>query len=365
MFESCLRGIKPQAIGYGLLIEEVCKVSLAYVLIVMLRQLFLGAMVSLVVAGSIQALYYMRLLTKDLRQKIQWSYLREWLKGSTANLYNAIGNQMAAFIFILLFIYGGQAARAEYQAAATFANVVGYSSFLAFALYPKLLAQNSLEGATSSLKMIMMFAMPMAAIVIGMSQSLLAILNVTYSVASPLLVLLALDAIVLLISQFYNSLLFSVEKLDEEAKIPLNKLVRSQIFKVFTLPYVQACIVLPTGYFILTHFAAGQPLQAVLYATAINMTAHVITFLGLYRITHHSVRITVPWTSIAKYFFASTIAAILVYLVAHPTTILLTFVTTVSGLAIYAALLLAIDKDTRELAAAIWYEIKAIATLRL
>jgi len=354
--------MKPQAIGYGLLIEETCKVSLAYVLIVMLHQLFLGAMVSLVVAASIQALYYTRLLTKDLRQRIQWNYLREWLKGSTANFYNAVGSQMAAFIFILLFVYGGQAARADYQAAATFANIVGYSSFLAFALYPKQLAQNTLEGVASSFKTMMMFAIPIAAIVIAMSQSLLTILNVVYGVASPILVLLTLDAVVLLISQFYNSLLFGVERLDEEAKIPLNKLVRSQIFKVFTLPYLQAAIVLPTGYFVLTRLAVGQPLQAVLYITAVNMSAHIVTFLGLYGITHKSVRIVVPWRTIAKYFLASAATAIAIYLLAHPTTILLSLITAISGLATYAALLLAIDREARKLVAAIWHEIKEIFT---
>ena len=81
-------------------------------------------------------------------------------------------------IFILLFLFGGQATRGEYQAVATFAGIAGYSSFLAFALYLKLLASNSLEDVASSFKTVLMFAIPMATITMIMSESLLTILNV-------------------------------------------------------------------------------------------------------------------------------------------------------------------------------------------
>jgi len=357
--ESCLRAVKPQAIGYGLLIEEVCKVSLAYILIVGLHQLFLGAMLSLIIATSIEVLYYLRLLAEDLRQRIRWNYLREWFKGSTASFYNAVGSQLAAFVFILLFLLGGQAARGEYQAAATFANVVGYASFLAFALYPQLLAKKGLEDVTSSLKTVLMFAIPMAAIIITMSESLLTILNVFYVTSSPILILLTLDTVALLISQFYSSLILGIERLDEEAKISFSQLVRSKMFKVFTLPYIQAAITLPTTYYILTQFATSDSVLAVLYVTTINTCAHIITFLGLYAITRKSIRITVPLKSVGKYIFASTVVATVLYFLPHPTTMLVTLGKVAGGAAFYVGLLLLIDAEARELVAQIWHEIKS------
>ena len=47
------------------------------------------------------------LLADEFKEKINWGYLKEWLKGSTAIAYNAIGGQLVAFVLILLFIYGG------------------------------------------------------------------------------------------------------------------------------------------------------------------------------------------------------------------------------------------------------------------
>ena len=68
----------------------------------------------------------------EFKQKTNWSYLKEWLKGSAAIAYNAIGGQLVAFVLILLFIYGGATARAYYQAALSFTTIVGYSSSLAY-----------------------------------------------------------------------------------------------------------------------------------------------------------------------------------------------------------------------------------------
>lgn len=357
VLESCLRAEKPQAIGYGLLIEEICKLSLAYVFIVRFQQLFLGAMLSLILSASLQTCYYLKLLSKDLRMKIQWSYVREWLKGSVAIFYNAVGTQLTAFVFILLLVYGSQAARGDYQAAATFAGIIGYSSSLAFALYPKLLAENSLKEITASLKTVLMFALPIATIIISMSQSLLTILNVSYREASQVLILLSIDALITLLLQFYTFVLFGVEKLDEEAKIPLRRLVKSKMFKILTLPYIQAAITLPTAFYILTQYANQQPVQAAVYVVIINMVAHSAAFLLTYMVTRTSIRIVIPWRNIGKYVLSSMVTAAALYLLPHPTTLFATFAIVAAGAAVYATLLLAIDKDARRLVRSILQEI--------
>jgi len=355
--ESCLRAKRPQAIGYGLLLEEAIKLSLAYLFIVGFHQLFIGAMLSLILSASFQTLFYLKLLSKDLRQKTQWSYVREWLKGSTALIYNAVGIQLANFALIMLFIYGTDIARGDYAAAAIFATIIGYSSSLAFALYPKVLAENSLREVTASLKTVLMFALPLVAIVISMSPSLLTVLKISYREAWPVLVVLSIDALISLLSTFYTNVLYGVEKLDEEAKIPLGRLVKSKMFKLLTLPYIQAAITLPTTLYVLTQFANGQAVRAATYMAIIIMAAHAIMFLLTYLIMGTSTRIVVPWGSIEKYILVSSVTAVLLYVLPHPATLALTFATVILGAAVYAALLLTIDNDARMLVRAILREI--------
>ena len=360
VLESILRAKKPQAIGYALLIEESCKIILAFLLIVWLRQLFLGALLSLITASTIQVLYYLKLTSKELRQKIQWTYAKEWLKSSIVNIYNAAGNQLAASTVILLFLYGGQAARGNYQAASTYANIIGYSLFLSYALYPKLLNKTDPEDITSTLKTVLMFAIPMTTIVLFLPQSLLTILNVHFNEAAPVLMVLAVDAFVMLISQFYSTVILGVEKLDEEAKIPFKELVKSKIFKVFTLPYVQAAIAMPACFYILFYYMSGEAVQAAVFVAAITLAAHIATLAIQYLMMRSSVRINVPWRSIRKYFAASAVIAAFFFMLPDTTTILSTLAVILVGCAVYISILLPIDKDARETVTAIWHEITSI-----
>jgi O-antigen/teichoic acid export membrane protein len=360
VLESILRSKRPQAIGYGLLIEEVCKIILAYIFIVRLQQLFLGALLSLIIAATVQLLFYLKLAAAELKSKIHWSYAREWLKGSTANLYNAVGNQLAAFTIILLFIYGGQAARGDFQAASTYSAAIGYPLFLAYALYPRLLTKNNPKEVTLTLKTILMFAIPMMTIIISLPQSLLTILNVRYYEATPILLLLAVDTFVVLISQFYSSVLFGVERLDEQATIPFGKLVKSKIFKVFSLPYIQAAIGIPTCFYFLSRYANGNSVLAAVFVIVINLGAHIAMLLIQYSIVRNSVSAAFPWRSTGKYVFASAIAAAFLYFIPDTTTLSLTLAVALAGSVIYASILLAIDEDARKIVAAIFKEVKII-----
>lgn len=356
--EAGLRAERPQTIGYGLLIVEIGKVAFAYILIMILQDTLRGAMIGFLIAVSIQMAYYVKLLSHNLNQKIQWSYVKEWLKGSTANIYYLIGTQTAAVIFILLFIFGGAAARGNYGAASTIASIISYSIFLSFALYPKLLAESNLKDVTTSLKMVLMFAIPMAAGALVMPNSFLIILEKSYSEAAPILSLLAVDTLIATMSQFFVWVLFGFERLDEDSKIPLKQLTRSSIFKVFTLPYIQAAITLPATFFVLSNFALNEPVLAGMYVVIINMTVHLAIFLVLYAILIKTVRIRIPWKSIAKYVFASSIMATILFVIPHPTRISTTLGAVAIGGIVYLTLLMAIDKETRASFSLIWQKIR-------
>jgi hypothetical protein len=155
-FEANLRAKKPQTLGYGLIIEEAIKVLLGSLLIFgRILSPLEGAVISLTLAIAAQIIYYLKLHVEDLKQNVNWAYVKEWVKGSIANIYNVLGNQIAAFIFIMLFTFGGETARSNYGAAFQIANIITYSSFLAFALYPKLLAEKSSSDITTSTKTVL------------------------------------------------------------------------------------------------------------------------------------------------------------------------------------------------------------------
>ena len=298
-------------------------------------------------------------MADEFKEKTDWSYLKEWLKGSTAIAYNAIGGQLVSFALILLFIYGGATDRAYFQAALCFTTVVGYSSSLAFAMYPKLLAKTCPEEQVeTSLRTVLMLAIPLSTITMVMSTSFLTILNVSYSVAWPVLIALTINTLVSVITSFYSSLIIGREGFDAEGKISLRKLVGSKIFRVFSIGYIQAAIALPLVYYVLTQLrVAGTPIAAVdviVILTAVQLG----TFIGLYLLWRSSIRLPVAWKSIAKYVLASIFMGVVLFLLPTTTTLLSTIAKAIAGFAVYVGLLLTIDAQARELIRLIWEEIK-------
>jgi O-antigen/teichoic acid export membrane protein len=350
VFEACLQARRPHFVGYGLLVGEVLKVLFVYMLVVRLQLAVLGAILSIALAFAVKIAFYFRVIWKEIQRRIVFSYITEWLKGSLFNLYNVLGNTVASIIFIMLTVYGGTIGQSYYYASLQIASVIGYSTFLAFALQPKLLADPNIDEATVSLKIVLMFAIPMTAGVLAIPGSYLIFLKESgeYVVAAPVLMILAVDTLVSTISTIYTYVLYGIEKVDEKAEVPLTEVMRSRLFVAFSLPYAHSAITLPITYHVLTNFASNNPMLVATYVTGINTIGHVAMFIVLYYVLRKAVKFRVPWKSIGKYVAASSVMALVLFSV-HPirrsTTLLLT---AIGGLA-YVALLMGIDKETRTL----------------
>ncbi|MEM4703883.1 MAG: oligosaccharide flippase family protein [Candidatus Bathyarchaeia archaeon] len=368
VLEACLQAKRPQAIGYGLLVQQALKVSLAYVLIVVQKQLLLGAVATNLAAFAVQIVYYLRLLANEFREKVRWGYVREWLRWSLANTYNVVGNQIATYVFLLLFDLGGAGARGSYGAATIVANVITYSSFLAYALYPKLLAEQKQEDVTTSLKMVMMFALPMTVGAVMLSESLMTMLG-NYTAAAIVLVVLSIDSLVIVVSGLFNWVFLGIENVDEKTTMSPREFTRSRLFLIFSLPYVHSVLTIPTSFYILTAYTRNQPVNSAFFVSLINLVARFLMFLVLYNVVRKMVKISFPWRHIARYLFSAAVMGTILFIVPHPTTAPLTFseillilFETLLGAVVYLALLFAIDKEVRKMPRTVLHWVKDALT---
>jgi hypothetical protein len=318
-------------------------------------------MSALILSCVVQAAYYIWLLADEFKQKTNWSYLKEWLKGSIVLAYNLFSGQLLSFVLIMLFFYGGPSTRAYYQASFGFASVISYSLSVSTALYPKLLAKScSNEQVGTTFRTVMMLAIPLTTLAMVMSVSFLTILKSAYATAWPVLITLSIYTFLGVVSSFYSTCVLGVEAFDAEGKISLRQLFRSKIFKVFTLPYIQAAIVLPLAYIVLTRLPIAGSVDAAVYVLIILMGAAFGGFIGFYWFMRHSVSITVDWKSMAKYVLAALLMAGILLLIPTTTTLLTTIGKAIAGFGIYVVILVAIDKQARQLIGLILAEIKAM-----
>ncbi len=347
--EAALQAKRPQALGFGFLVFELSKVVFGFALIMHLELGLLGVMASVILALLFQILFYLKLMLHELREKIFWSYIKEWLKASFLNLYGIIGQRLLAFTTIFLFVYGGELSRAYYGAASTIAGIIGYSSYLAFALYPRLLSETRAEDVSISIKMVLMFAIPMTIGAIILSDSFLIILSPQYANARFVLTLLSLDFLFLTISSISDAVVGGTENLDAEAKISYKNIVRSKIFLTITLPYIKAAAIVPLTYIVLISIVK-DPIEAATYVAIINLSASIAITAAKYMIARKCLAFDVPWSNIGKYLFASLPMALALFLLPPPTRIITTLATALLGAILYFLLLSVIDEETRIIA---------------
>ena len=348
VLEAILHIKRPQAIGHGLVAYELSKVMVGYILIIWLNLKLLGAILAVLIAFFMQLAFYLRLVINELKENAKWNYVKEWFKASFFNVYGMIGQRIAALNLILLFVYGGQLARAYYGAALTIAAIIGYSTALAFALYPRLLSGGKAEDALTSLKMVSMLAIPMTAGAIALSDSYLIILNPLYIEAKPILYILALVSICGSASIILETIVYGTEKVDEKAKIPLKALIRSRIFQLATFPYIHSAVALPTLLYILTSTHLS-PVESALYLTLIDLTIGIAFLIIRYKIARRCLPFNLPWRALAKYCLATATMATALIIVPHPTRLTHTLAITLLGATTYLATLYLIDKETKDL----------------
>jgi O-antigen/teichoic acid export membrane protein len=358
VFEGALTATKPHATGYGFIIQEIVKVIVALIIILGFGQIFLGAILALVIAPTVQSFYYLYKLRAFFKEKINWHYVKRWLKSSPVLLYNVLGTQILNAFLILLYLYGGGEARAFYQTALSFTTIVSYASSLAIALYPKLLANScSKDDIKLSFKTVMMLAIPLATIVMTMSVSFLTVLDTAYAVSWPVLIALTVDTLITMLILFYSSILMGIENFDAGGEIHLKKLVKSKIFKLFSIPYIQAAFALPVVYYVLTHLDVDGPVTTAAAVVAVMILVHLFTFITLAIRSRHSIHVPIAWASIAKYIFAAFLTGAALYLTPTTTTIIATIVKAAAGFSLYTVILLAIDEQARELIRLVWKEV--------
>ena len=360
LFESCLQARMPHSVGYGLILQQVFRLIIGYVIIVQMGQPLLGAVVSTIIALSAQGVYYFKLFSCELKQRMQWGYVKEWLKGSVLIIYSVVGGVIANFVFIMLFYYGGFSSMDIYYAALQVAAVITHAGFLSFALYPKLLTEKRGEDVTASMRTVLMFALPMTVGIIALSSSYIVLLRpgtAMYQGAEWVLVVLALDSLITVVSGIYGSVLSGVETVDQE-KLSFKSLVRSKLFRFYSLSYVHFAITIPISYYVLTTYALHQPLMAAFSVCVLNSLVRFAMFLVLVIMVREMFKVAIPWRSITKYGLASAVMGVVLFLLPYTDSISTTLIWTAVGGTVYFGLLVAIDKEARNLPKAVLQEIR-------
>lgn len=365
-FEAVSFGVKPQIQGYAFLAFELLKIPTAYILVVVLHYSLAGAILAVASAQVVQMIILGTMLRGRYRSSFNLGYAKRWLKSFWLPLFG--GGTFGTGIWFLFvvdsFVISALTSSSEavgiYRLAYALTDIVVYTSVLAVALYPKLLAGGTKKDVEQALSYMLMLGVPMAFGLFMLANPLLRIMKPDYVVAIDTLRTLVFPAFALALSRVADIIITGYEKVDLIEKPTFRDYMRSGLFVVPRINLINALVYLGTLSVVVTIFLRSQidsPTLTLIWATTLLATKIPFVAYKLLlakRLTHFKT----PVSTIGKYLVASIAMSVpLFFAEKYLSTqhvflplLLLTLSVVLLGAFIYFAILYVLDDEFKTLA---------------
>jgi hypothetical protein len=356
-------GCAPQTISYGYIASEIARVTLGFITIVHMKAGLYGAFISVAIAQLVFAIFLLASLRGHVTQgNVDLGTARKWSKMGWIPIYsNLAPTLLGADAFIVTLLASSTQPIAFWNAASAIAAVVGYSTALSFALYPKLLSGGDARDVETSFKLVLMLAVPSAIGALILAEPLLNVLGYKFVEAATILRVNILITLLGCLTGILGNVIIGTEKVDME-DASFKKLLKSRLFLLPTLSYVQALIYLPAlsiaSTIIINLSLAPIYINVPLVCSLIGLFSTIPIFIYEYRLAKKILPFHFPVKSLAKYGLASVVMAGVIMLL-YPKGFVETITSVFLGALAYFLVLLIIDRDARQLMNSIISEFKS------
>ena len=314
---SLVQGFRPGVYGYSLVISELAKLGVAYESLYVYRLGIMGVILALMAAYLVQSVvstYLVRLTAAerfDLAQTRRWSGLA-WLPA-----VSYLPTVLAVADTYIAAVGFGPALVGYYQVAFIVSSVVGYSSGLAFSLYPMLLRGGSVRLPSLSIDFSLLFAIPMSVGCAVLAGPILFLFGGKYLPGTMGLAILASMFVFTTISWIVDQTLLGTEKADLAESPSFGMLLKSNLLFVPVANILYGVVYLSSLYCALL-FATSRGFDAsstVATWASVELAATVLFMFVKARRARRFASL-MPGRSVAYSLIASAVMAVSVYFAA-------------------------------------------------
>ena len=314
---SIVQGFKPGVYGYSLVISEIAKLAVAYEALYVDRLGIDGVIVALMAAYFVQSVVSTYFVRMTAVEKFDVSQARKWSRLAWLPAVSYLPTVLAVADTYVAAVGFGTSIVGYYQVAFTVASVVGYSSGLAFSLYPLLLRGGGERLPGQSIEYSLLFAVPLAAGSMAIAGPILYLFGVgaEYLPGATGLSILAVMFVFNTLSWIVDQTLLGTENVDLGERPSFWALIRSNLIFVPAMNIMYGVVYLSSLYFALafaTSSAFTVSSSVALWAT-VELTATVIFMVVKARRASRTARL-LPGVSAVYYLVAAAVMAGLVYL---------------------------------------------------
>jgi O-antigen/teichoic acid export membrane protein len=321
-FNNLLDGIvlthKPQVISYGTIGLELSKIPIGIIFVVAMQWGIVGALLTTIFASFIRLVILFVSIKPLITDKVQTNVIKYWLRMSWLLLYRTSAGLvhkldiMTFSLFVQSFVGLGY-----WQAALTTSSVVGMSSSISQALYPKLLVDERNAIAVENLKRTLYFAIPMVAVSILFAKPILYILNPLYVDASLAVVFLSLNSLVGVLTTIFFSILGAYDKVDVDKTTSFKLYLKSKLFLVPTLNHIMSALYVGSLIVFLLFFRTPDmdDIDLITIWSIILLATHFPFLLYSMIIVKKQHAISMELKPIIKYALTALLAAIVTFFI--------------------------------------------------
>lgn len=361
---------KPQVISYGMIVFEISKLPLGFLLVYFAQLGLVGAIIATIIASLSRTIFLIFIMRKTFIEFIKFNIIKFWLRLSWLPVYTT-GSGFVFSLDVLIFslLTNSLVGLAFWGVASAIANIVSHSALISQALYPKILATRKKEIAEKNLKMLLFFAIPLLAATIVFAKPGLHILNPLYIGGVLIVYFLAIRSFMHIIRSVSFTILASYETVDVDKDVSLKKILKSRLFFLPTLDYaLRGSYVGILAIFLIfsQSMDLSDPELVTIWSSILVLVTVPFMIYGVFLIRKKH-QINLPYISILKYASAALLSSFVSYLLIENYLIyyesIFDFLPQLIPYAVLAGVIYfgisyAIDKSTRDLFKLIIDELK-------
>lgn len=363
-------GFKPQGLSYGLLIFETSKVPLGVIFVVLIQLGVIGALITTIIASLLRLILLVLVCKQEIIGVIKRNVIKFWLGMSWLTIYSTASDLIrSSTVLIFSLITGSLIGLAYWGVATTISGKISIAGTISQGLYPKLLATGRKQFAEENLKRTMYFAIPFLGWSIVLAHPTLHILNPIYVDGFLIVIILSIRSFVYILLDFYFNIIRAFETIDIDKQINFKKYMKSKLFLLPTLHYIQfgAYAIILIIFLISIDISNKSDVSLVTWWAFIYfvVTIPITVYVMILGKKQHNINL--PYYAIAKYSIATLVSASFMFVI---TKNFLTYSQSIwdflpqfipmvlFGCGVYFGLTYIIDNDTRILLKSIINEIK-------
>ena len=312
---SIVQGFRPGVYGYSLVTSELAKLGVAYEALYVYRLGIEGVIVALMAAYLVQSVvstYFVRLTAAE---RFDFAQTRRWSRLAWLPAVSYLPTVLAVADTVVAAVGFGPAIVGYYQVAFAVASVVGYSSALAFSLYPLLLRGGGERLPAVTIEFSLLFSLPMAAGCFVLAGPMLYIFGAKWLPGAIGLAIMATMFVFTTVSGIIDQTLLGTERVDVDEKPHFRKLLGSNLLFVPVVNIISGAVYVVSLFAVLSYsFASGFTTSAsvALWAT-VQLSATVIFMLVKARRARRYAKLA-PGSSVLYYVLAAAVMGGAVYL---------------------------------------------------